>query len=114
MRRLEKTVGRVISPVQTAFIKGIFIMEGVLILHEALNDILTKKQNVVLFKVDFGKAYDKIKWPFVCKMLQLKGFPNVWVDWIMSVNYEIGHVAIKVNDMIGKYFITHKSLIQGD
>ena len=39
MKRLEMTVEKIISPVQTAFIKGRFIMEGVLILHEALNDI---------------------------------------------------------------------------
>ena len=67
----------------------------------------------MLFKVDFGKAYDKIKWPFVCKMLQLKGFPDVWVDWIMSV-MRGGHVSIKVDDVIGKYFVTHKGLRQGD
>ena len=76
MNRLEKTAEKVISPVQTAFIKGRFIMEGVLILHETLNTIHTKKQNAVLFKVDFEKAYDKIKWPFVCKMLHLKGYPD--------------------------------------
>ena len=63
----------------------------------------------MLFKVDFEKAYDKIKWPLVCKMLHLKGYPDIWIDWIMSA-MRGGHVAIKVNDSVGKYFITHKGL----
>jgi hypothetical protein len=36
----------------------------------------------MLFKVDFEKAYGKIKWPFVYQMLKLKGFPNAWGDLI--------------------------------
>ena len=113
MKRLEKTVEEVISPVQTAFIKGRFIMEGVTVLHEILNSIHSEKSNAVLFKVDFEKVYDKIKWPFVCKMLKLEGYPDIWIDWILKL-MRGGHVAIKVNEMIGKYFITHKGLRQGD
>lgn len=45
-------------------------MEGVVILHEALNSIHVKKQSAVLFKVDFEKAYDKIKWSFVHQMIR--------------------------------------------
>ena len=55
-------------------------MEGVAILHEALNSIHTKKQNAMLFKVDFE---DKFKWPFVHKMLKLKNFPDKLCDWVM-------------------------------
>ena len=71
---------KIISPVQTVFIKGRFIVEGVLILHEALNNIHVKKQNVVLFKVEFEKSYKKFKCPFVGKMLQLKGFLDIWIE----------------------------------
>ena len=67
MNRLSKVVNPIISPIQTAFVKGRYIMEGVVILHEAINSIKMKKQNAMLFKVDFEKAYDKIKWPFVHK-----------------------------------------------
>lgn len=80
MNRLNGVAGEVVSPIQTAFIKGRYIMEGVLILHEALNSIRHKKQR---FKVDLEKAYDKVKWPFVVQMLRIKGFPDKWIDWIM-------------------------------
>lgn len=59
--RLIGVVGEVISPVQSTFIKGRYIMEEVLILREALNNIRVKKQSELIFKVQFEKAYDKVK-----------------------------------------------------
>ena len=60
-------------------------MEGVLILHEALNLIRVKKQSAMLFKVDFKKSQDKIKWSFVYQMMQIKGFHDRWGDWLMKL-----------------------------
>ena len=76
MNRLSKIIKPIILPTQTAFIKGRYIMEGIVILHEVLNSIHYNKQNAVIFKVDFEKVYDKIKWPFVYKMLKMKKFPD--------------------------------------
>lgn len=45
--------------------------------------------------------------------MKLKGFPDLWCDWIIKV-VKGGHVGVKVNDNIGPYFMTHKGLIQGD
>ena len=39
------------------------ILEGVVVLHETLHEIHTKELDGVVFKVDFDKAYDKVKWP---------------------------------------------------
>jgi hypothetical protein len=85
MNRLSVVVSSVISPVQTAFVRGRFILEGVVVPHEALNLIHVEKQSAMLFKVYFEKAYDKFKWPFVCTMLKMKGFLDAWRDWIMSI-----------------------------
>lgn len=40
-------------------------MEGVVILHETIHELYTKKLNGVIFKIDFEKAYDKVKWSFL-------------------------------------------------
>lgn len=56
-----------------------------LVLHEILNTMHSKKQAEILFKIDFEKAYDNIKWPSVYKMLEVKGFSEKWCDWIFKV-----------------------------
>jgi hypothetical protein len=66
-----------------------------------------------MIKVDFEKAYDKIKWPFVYQMLKLKGFSDAWCDLVMKT-ITGGKVGIKVNNSIGSYFFTHQGLRQGD
>lgn len=66
MNKLSGVVDSIVSRTQTTFIKNIYIVEGVLLLHETLNTIHKKKKYGILFKVDFEKAYDKIKWLFFC------------------------------------------------
>lgn len=48
-------------PSQTVFMPDRNILEGVVVLHEMLHEIHTKKLDGVVFKVDFKKAYDKVK-----------------------------------------------------
>ena len=64
-------------------------------------------------KIDFEKAYDKVKWPFIQQTLRMKGFSEegcVWVRQFVSG----GSVAVKVNNETGRYFQTKKGLRQGD
>lgn len=103
----------IISKNQTAFMTNRYILEGVVILHETLNTIHHEKLDGILFKVDFEKAYDKVNWVFIYRMLQAKEFPVLWCDWIMKVIRGV-KVAVKVNDQVGPYFVTHKGLKQGD
>ena len=58
-------VHSVVQPTQTTFMPGRHILEGVVILHETLHEIYSKKLDGVVFKVEFEKSYDKEKWPFL-------------------------------------------------
>jgi hypothetical protein len=68
---------------------------------------------MVSFKIDFKKAYDKVKWFFLQQALRMKGFPPKWYNWIARF-IQGGSVGIKFNDDIGHYFQTFKGLRQGD
>ena len=59
--RLTQIAYSVVHPSQTAFMPYRNILEGVMVLHETLHEIHTKKLDGVVFKVDFEKAYDKVK-----------------------------------------------------
>jgi hypothetical protein len=58
---------KIIRPTQTAFMPGRHILEGVVILHETIHELHRKKMDGVLLKLDFEKAYDKVKWSFLPK-----------------------------------------------
>jgi hypothetical protein len=75
-------------------------MEGVVILHEMIHELCRKKQDRVILKLDFKKAYDKLKLHFIQQVLRMKGFSPIWCEWISKVMTR-GSVAVKVNDNIG-------------
>ena len=99
----------VVRPTQTAFMQGRNILDGVVILHETLHELHTKKLNGVILKIDFKKAYDKVKWSFLQQTLRMKGFCDEWRALIQSFMVG-GSVAIKVNDDVGRYFQTKKRI----
>jgi len=80
--RISAIAQKLIRPTQTAFIPGRNILEGAVILHETIHELHTKKQDGVIFKIDFEKAYDKVKWSFLQQTLRMKGFSDKWCSWI--------------------------------
>jgi hypothetical protein len=94
---------RVIQPTQSAFLPGRKIMEGVIILHEIVHELHRKKKSGVILKLDFEKAHDKVKWPFIKQVLEMKGFSSQWCNWIDTI-IQGGYVGIKINDQVGPNF----------
>jgi hypothetical protein len=59
--RVEEVADKLIHSNQSAFMKGRNIMSGVMILHEIIHETKQKKQIRIILKLDFEKAYDKVK-----------------------------------------------------
>jgi hypothetical protein len=93
--------------------QGRNILDGVVILRETVHEVHRKNMNGVILKIDFEKAYDKVKWWFLQQTLRTKGFSDEYRALIHSF-ISGGSVAIEVNDDIGKYFQTKNGLRQGD
>jgi hypothetical protein len=106
--RLTPYAGKLISGTQTMFIPGSFILEGVVILHEILHELRVKKLPGVILKLDFEKAYDKVRWSFMMEVLRKKNFREKWVEWRKQIVE--GEVGINFNGKPGDFFNTHKGL----
>jgi hypothetical protein len=94
--RLTQIAHSVVQPSQTAFMPVRHILEGVVVLHETLHEIHSKKLDGVIFKVDFEKEYDKVKCPFLQQAMRMKGFSETWRNQVSS-QVQKGSVGIKVN-----------------
>jgi hypothetical protein len=81
--RLSPVAHRVISQSQTAFIKGRFIQDGPLALHEIIHELHSKNLPAILLKLDFEKAYDRVNWQFLQEVLLIKGFEFAFVHRLM-------------------------------
>ena len=75
--RLEPMLHSIISDTQSAFIANRLITDNILIafksLHHMKNNCIGKKGFIVL-KLDMSKAYDRVKWIFLEKILLKMGF----------------------------------------
>ena len=64
---------------QTGFVKGRNILEGVVVLHEVLHEMRKSKRRGLILKIDFEKAYDRVRWDFLEKIMEGRGFPPQWI-----------------------------------
>ena len=80
--RLKPILPSLISLEQSGFVEGRQISDGIILVHEILHSIKCKKLSGMLVKLDIAKAYDKLNWQFIQKMLEAFGFSVNWVNWI--------------------------------
>ncbi|RVW26228.1 Transposon TX1 uncharacterized 149 kDa protein [Vitis vinifera] len=68
----------------------------------------------VVFKIDFEKAYDHVKWDFLDHVLEKKGFSSKWRNWMRGCLLSISY-AILVNDVLSRMLLKAKerSLLEG-
>jgi hypothetical protein len=72
--RLTKVASRVISNFQTAFIPDRNILDGIVILYETLHSLEMQKEEGIILKLDFEKAYDRVSWTFLEEVLVTRNF----------------------------------------
>jgi hypothetical protein len=78
----EHTIKTEGTSLKNHFIKDMNILEGVVILHEIIHELKIKKKGLIM-KIDFEKAYDKVKWNFLEEVMKTKNFPDRWIDMVM-------------------------------
>lgn len=103
----------IIDERQSAFIKGRHILHGILILNEVVEEARRSKKPVMIFKVDFEKAYDSVSWSFLDYMLFRLGFCTKWRSWI-SACLQSATISVLINGSPFKEFIPTRSLRQRD
>ncbi|GJU67009.1 RNA-directed DNA polymerase, eukaryota [Tanacetum coccineum] len=111
--RLVMVLGDLVNEIQSAFVANRQILDGPFILNELVQWCKKKKKQSMVFKVDFEKAYDSVRWDFVDDILKKFGFGEKWCRWIQSC-LRSSRGSVIVNGSPTKEFQFYKGLKQGD
>ena len=111
--RLRLVIGSVVSDSQSAFIKGRQILDGIMVANEIVDEARRHKKELLLFKVDFEKAYNSINWGYLQEVVMKMGFLTLWRIWIKECT-ETATASVLVNGSPIKEFSLGKGLRQGD
>ncbi|GJV67471.1 putative RNA-directed DNA polymerase, eukaryota, reverse transcriptase zinc-binding domain protein [Tanacetum coccineum] len=111
--RLAKVMDKIVSQEQSAFISGRQILDGPLILSEMIDWYKKRKKKMLIFKVDFEKAFDSVSWKYLDYMLHNLGFGFTWRSWIKAC-LESSRTSILVNGSPTSEFSVKRDLRQGD
>ena len=94
--RLKKLLPDVISESQSAFQSDKAISDNILVAFESLHHMKHKRMGNTSFmamKLDMSKAYDRVEWNFLCRLMAKMGFDDRWIQLIYgcisSVSYSI-------------------------
>ncbi|XP_071687231.1 uncharacterized protein [Rutidosis leptorrhynchoides] len=72
--RVQKVISKIIGYEQSAFIKGRYILDSILVENEVIDATKKNKTKGLIFKADFQKTFDSIHWEFLFKIMENMGF----------------------------------------
>jgi hypothetical protein len=111
--RLQKIILKIIHKNQYGFIKERSIQDCLAWAFEYLYLYKKSKKEVVILKLDFKKAFDKVEHKAILEVLQHKGFGPKWQQWIQMI-MSSGTSSILLNGVPGKVFHCRRRVRQGD
>ena len=94
--RLKVLLPDIISESQSAFQSNKAILDNILVAYETLHHMKTKNSGKIgsmTLKLDMSKAYDRVEWIFLLKLMLKMGFDSKWIKLILecisTVSYSI-------------------------
>ena len=115
VNRLKPILPQLISPTQCSFVPRRQITDNVIIVQEMLHTMRNKqgKRGYMMVKIDFEKAYDRLRWSFIRESLMELRLPQNMVEVVMQC-IESVRLSILWNGEPMESFRPSRGIRQGD
>lgn len=111
--RLSLLLHRIVNEEQFGFVKDRQTHESIAQPHEMVYLDTKMEGGNIIFKFDMSKAYDRLKWRFLLKMLRAMGFSPFVQDFIFRTLHNIWY-SVSINGVLGLQFLFSGGVRQGD
>ena len=113
--RLKSVIGRIISPSQSAYIKGRYIGENSRLVYDIISHINQTRQSGCIMAADFEAAFETVSWPYLRAVLGELNFGHNFMKMIntMFLNRQ-NFSRIMLNGFLGEKIFLSKGIRQGD
>jgi len=108
--KLKPLLPMLIFGEQTGYVEGRQILDNIIQAHEVVHSLTCTKRAGMIMQLDIAKAYDKVNWIYIKKVLTAFGFDHNWVRWVMAL-VTSSSFSILVNGSPSKFFILSRGLI---
>jgi hypothetical protein len=98
---------------QNGFLKGRTIQDCLTWAFEFIYQCEASKQEIILLKLDFSKAFDTIDHSAMLKIMKQMGFDDKWINWI-NVIFQSKMSAVLLNGVVGRQFHCKRGIRQRD
>ena len=114
--RLKKILPSIISDTQSAFVHGRLITNNVLVAFKTMHHINMKKggrKGEMALKLDMSKAYDRVEWGCLDKIIKKLGFEGRWRKLLLTC-ISIVTYFVRINGKPHGHIVPSRGLRQGD
>jgi mannosylglycoprotein endo-beta-mannosidase len=111
--RLAPFMNGLVSNAQSAFIKKRSIHDNFLYVKNLATRFNKAKIPALLFKLDIRKAFDSVRWEYILDLLQMRGFPPRFWDWVTAL-FATATSRVLLNGIVGVPIDHGRGLRQGD
>ena len=110
--RLLGVIGSVVSPDQTCGVPGRFIGENVRLLHDVVDYASREAVPAAILSLDQEKAFDRVEWPYLEKVLVEMGFGPSFRSWVRLLYTDV-YSQVIVNGFATELFPISRGVRQG-
>ena len=111
--KLKKILPQIVSEQQSTFMTNRLISDNIMVAFETLHYMRNHSSGEVGYialKLDMSKAYDRVEWPYMEKLMKKMGFDDIWVQLMMKCISSATYLVLINSEPHGKITPTRVTL----